>query len=122
LAAKGKGGTPPGVPRSPFPKVAAAREALKAKALEIYEMQMLIIKEALAAQDFKVAADANQFLMEHMPADEDGTRLLGAGVDVRAAETKPTGPTINIGFALGGIPDQKALPAVKVIDVEVKDE
>lgn len=99
-----------------FPKVKEAREALKAKALEIYEMQVRIIDMALAAQEFEVAAKANQFLLEHMPT-EDGIRLLEGSVDKTASDSGPKGPTIQIGIALGSQKVHELPPATTVIDV-----
>jgi hypothetical protein len=100
-----------------FPKVREAREALKAKAMEIYELQMKIITEAIAAGDYETAAKANQFLMEHLP-DEDGTSLLNISVDKPKESGDKSGPTIQIGFALGGLPPPKGALPPAVIDVE----
>lgn len=109
--------------KNPFPKVREAREALRAKAMEIYEMQMRIIAEALAAQDFEVAAKANQFLMSHLPPDENGVRLLDADIDAPGKGGREAmGPSIQIGFQLGGMTaPPRALPTVRelpTIDIE----
>lgn len=109
-----------------FSKVKEAREALAAKSLALFEMYETLIKDAIAAQEFDVAAKSLQFLLEHMPKDADGTSLLEAGVDRPRpeAEKGPKGPTIQIGIAFGA-PQQKALPpAVEVIDVttDTQDE
>lgn len=105
-----------------FPRVKEAREALRERAIEIYEMQMRIIQEALASKDFETAAKANQFLMTHLPPDEDGVRLLDADIDAKTTGAQSSGPSIQIGFQLGGMTaPPKALPTVTeqpIIDVE----
>lgn len=100
--------------RIPFPRVREAREALRAKAMEIYETQMRIVAEALAAQEYEVAAKANQFLMAHLPPDSDGTRLIDADIDAPGRPGRDAmGPSIQIGFQLGGMTaPPKALPTV----------
>ena len=67
-----------------FPKVKEAREALREKALELFELQVSIIREALNKGDFESAYKANQWLMEHMPASDEGERLI----DSSAAKPK----------------------------------
>lgn len=98
-----------------FPRVREAREALKAKALEIFEKQQEIIAQAMEAGDFETAAKANQFLLEHLP-DDDGVRVIAESID-KPKETKGVaGPIVQIGFKLGGVNEPKALPGV--IDVD----
>lgn len=100
-----------------FPKVREAREALRAKAVELYEQYDQAIKDALAAQQFVVAIEAMQWLMEHMPADEQGVTMVDISVDKpKMVETK-VGPAINIGFALGGIASETKQLEAAVIDV-----
>jgi hypothetical protein len=105
-----------------FPRVKEAREALKARAMELFELQVDIVKKALKAKDFETAADANQWLMEHMPADA-GMRMIDVGIDKPKHDSRNAGPNVNIGFQLGGItkPEQKALPTATVIDVEPEE-
>lgn len=99
-----------------FPRVKEAREALKAKALEIFEFQMRIAKEALEARDFEEANKAIQFLIEHMPKDDDGVTMIDTSVDQKKVSEGPKGPAIQIGIALA--PQKpKELPSVSVIDV-----
>lgn len=112
--------------KSPFPKVREAREALKAKALELHELYMTIIQKAILDHDFETAMKATQWLMEHMPSD-DGAQMLDISVDKPKQVEQRTGPSVNIGFALGGIP--KSLPTVTidvepvaVLDVEANDD
>ena len=100
-----------------FSSVKKAREALKERAQEILDLQMTIIKAAIANGDFETAAKANQFLLEHIPA-EDNQRLLDTNVDKQQIESK-SGPNINIGFAIGGV-SQKELPPI--IEVTPKDD
>lgn len=107
---------PPKGPRTYFPHVKEAREALKARALELFDLQVRIVQDALAAQQFEVAAKANQWLIEHMPSDE-GVSMIDGSVDKPKQIEGKTGPQINIGFQLGGVSEQKKLPE-PVIDVE----
>ena len=102
--------------RNPFPRVREAREALAARALELFELQMQIARDALANGEFEQANKAVQFLMEHMPKDSEGNTLLDPSVDKVQVKQGPTGPTIQIGIALGS-KQIKALPSVEVIDV-----
>jgi hypothetical protein len=98
-----------------FSAVRKARAALKERAQEFIDLQMRIIKESLSAGDYETAAKANQFMLEHIPADE-GERVLDISVDKpKQVESGPKGPSIQIGVAIGGITPTKALP--EVIDV-----
>jgi hypothetical protein len=98
-----------------FSSVRKARAALQERANEILDLQIRIIKEAITAGDFETAAKANQFLLEHIPADE-GERVLDISIDKpKQVESGPKGPLIQIGVAIGGISPTKALP--EVIDV-----
>lgn len=100
-----------------FNRVKEAREAIAAKALDLFETYEKLIKEAIAAQQFEVAQKGLQFLMEHMPKDDAGETLLEASVDTKKIEAKGSGgPTIKIGIALGTA--QKAALPEPVIDVE----
>jgi hypothetical protein len=107
-------------PKSPFPKVKEAREALKEKALELFEEYRSMIREAREKGEYEIAAKHIQWLIEHMPMDEDGSTMVDPSVDKPKPETKATGPSINIGFNLGGIesPKELPLPEIKVIDVK----
>lgn len=106
-----------------FSKVKEAREALKAKALELYEQYDLAIKTALAAGQFEVAMEHMQWLIEHMPKGEEGERMIDESAAKPKQIEKGTGTTsINIGFKLGGIDEApKALPSVQVVDMLPKD-
>ena len=104
------------MPKIYFPRIAEAREALKAKALELYELQVKIIQEAIAIGDLETASKANQWLIEHMP-EQDGVRMIDVSIDKPKEETKGQS-TINIGFRLGGMSEPVARPAAKVeIDI-----
>lgn len=113
-----------------FSTVRKAREAIKARAHELLDLQIAIIKAALAEGDYETAAKANQFLMEHIPA-EDGERMLETSVDkVNKDEQVYKGPMVNIGFQLGGIPATQPLieqttlpePAIDVVPVKKEDQ
>lgn len=109
--------TPTPQPKDYFPKVKEARDAIKAKALDLFELQLKLIMEAVNKGEIEAALDANQWLMEHMP-NEDGDRMIdpsGAKAP-KEVETGPKGPTIQIGIALGGV-GTKQLPSANIIDI-----
>ena len=100
-----------------FPKVKEAREALKAKALELHQLYMEVIQAALDKGDVETAMKATQWLIEHMPR-EDGESMVDISVDKPKAIEQKSGPSINIGFALGGLGEARSLPPAVTIDVE----
>src|SRR5437773_12439192 len=105
-----------------FPRAKEAREALRDKALVIFGLYIRLIENAMAAQDYETAEKALRFLQEHMPKDEDGATMLDPSVDKKPDKpTGPVGPTVNIGFQLGGVRPVQALPALEVIDVKDED-
>ena len=96
-----------------FSKVKIARQLLKEKSEEILKQYLLVVDEARASGDYETAAKSLQWLIEHMPSDEDGDRMVEVSVDKKqeAKQTGPVGPAIQIGIAVGGIgAGQKALP------------
>ena len=95
----------------PFPKVRAARELFRERAIEILESYLAIIAEARARGDLAIAAEHTQWLMDHMP-NEDGTRVIDSSASKPRVVDVSTAPTIQIGIALGGMPKQKELPPV----------
>jgi hypothetical protein len=113
-----------GLPYVQFPKAKEAREALRGKALVIFDLYIRLIENAMAAQDYETAEKALRFLQEHMPKDEDGTTMLDSSIDKKPDKASgPVGPTVNIGFAIGGVRQPQALPAPAVtVDVENPDE
>lgn len=100
-----------------FSKVKEAREALRDKAVELFTGYMALIQTAQAAEEFQVAAEGYQFLMKHLPKDEAGLTLLDSPVDKQVVKTGSSGPTIQIGIALGPRPEVKALPPAVDIDL-----
>lgn len=119
--------------KSYFSQVREAREALKAKALELHDMHLKVIEQALAAENFKAAGEEIRWLKAHMPK-EDGVSMVDTDIDHKSAvDVGPKGPQITIGIALGGMPQPKALPSAEpglastvrtvqdVIDVEPSD-
>jgi hypothetical protein len=95
-----------------FPKIKEAREALREKAVEIMEQYIANAKEAQADGDYEVAAKSLQWLMEHMPADEHGDRVVETSVDKQKQQEKPVGPGVHIGIVVGGV-QAPALPEPK---------
>lgn len=104
------------MPKEYFPRVKEAREALRERAMEVLETYLAIIAEARSAGDFESAFKAAQWLLEHMP-NEDGARLIDpSGSKPKEIEGPKTGPSIQIGIALGGV-KPKELPATRIIDI-----
>lgn len=113
------------IKKIPFSRVKEARDALAGQAVELIELYKKIIVDAAEAQDFKVAAEGIQFLLEHMPKGEDGSVLLDPSVDkAGSGPSGPTGPTIQIGIALGETKPKALLPASssEVIDITKKND
>lgn len=109
-----------------FPKVAEARQAIADDAKWWYDFYKQIAIEALAAQDFVTAEKVGFNVITHMPEDEETGTLLQASIDKnREPDQKgSTGPSIQIGLALGGMPtqEQQALPpTTTIIDITPKD-
>lgn len=102
-----------------FSSVKKAKAALKEKALETYNLLIHIIKQAAAAGDYETAAKYTAYLLDHTP-DEDGERLFADSVDkrVQQLDTRPVGPTIQIGVNIGGTKRQE-LP--EVIEIKPND-
>ena len=109
-----------------FSKVRYARELLREKSQELLEEYLDVVKHAKEAGDYETAAKALQWLIDHMPADEDGGRIVEQSVDKKQQVVeKQRGPEIKIGIAVGGLGEnRKALPkpddgpVVTVIDNE----
>lgn len=100
-----------------FPKIKAARQLLAERMEELLNLQIDLIKDAAAKGDFESATKANQWLIEHAPA-EDGVRVIDASAAKPKEALGPAGPTIQIALALGGMPKPKELPPVSVIDIK----
>lgn len=105
-----------------FSSVRKAREALKARANEILDGYLLLIKQAAAAGDFETAAKAYQHLLDRMP-DEDGESILNVSVDKKQVEVAagPVGPAVQIGIILGGTGLKLEAPKVQVIEIKKDD-
>lgn len=105
----------------PFSKVRRAREALREKAEELVDLYMKNIENATVAGDAEVAGKAIQWALEHL-ADDDGTTVVSPGVDKPRPVEQVKGPSIQIGFALGGLSTQLALPSSEAVDAETVEE
>lgn len=99
-----------------FSKVKEARELLKQEAESILRGYMTTIQLAVAAGDFESALKAQQWLIDHLPA-EDGQRLLDISVDKVAQVEGPKGPQIQISVALGGLPKPQPQLQEPAIDI-----
>lgn len=106
--------------RQTFPKVQEARAALAEKAMELFETYHQLIKDAIAAEEFGTAKQGLEFLIKHMPKSPEDEGMIDSSVDTapqaQSAKQLPSGPTIKIGVAIGGMPGAKELPPA-VIDV-----
>lgn len=98
-----------------FPSVRKAREALRGEAQAILTEFRTMIKQAAAAGQWEHALKAQQWLVDHLPA-EDGERLFDSSVDrPNQTESKASGPLIQIVGIRYGNDEPKKLP--EVIDV-----
>ena len=88
------------------------------RADEILEKYLKVIDLMVVAEQFEVANDAFQYLIEHMP--KEGGQAI---IDESAAKPKaisddgPRGPVIQIGVKVGGS-EKPALPEAVTIDVK----
>lgn len=109
-----------------FSRVKDARDAISAKALYNHRLYIKAIKLAMKQGKIEAALEALQWLQEHTPAAEDGTTMIDTSIDKQKPSDSYTGPTINVGFALGGLtakPEMKQLPtSIQEVDGEVVDE
>lgn len=106
--------------RTYFPKVKEAREYLLEKAKARIELQDQLIHEAAAAGEFEAALKANQWVIEHTPANEDGLRVIDPSAS-KPKEVGPgqSGPVVQIGIKFGGLGEQKQIEATLPIEAEV---
>jgi hypothetical protein len=105
--------------RGDFARVKAARELLREKAEELFTAYMDVIQKATDSGQYETAAKHLQWLIDHMPAAEDGQRMIDHSVDKNPQANLPqqvdTTPRIQIGIKVGGIGDDlKKLPEPKV--------
>ena len=106
-----------------FSKVKEAREKISSEALELYDMYKGLIRDAIVAHDFETASKGLQFIMDHIPADSEGTRLLDPSVDKPKQVEGNKGPTIQIGFQLGGVNIPSELPvAIDITPKKLEDK
>jgi hypothetical protein len=100
-----------------FTKIKAAREVLRDKADKILEEYLDTIQKAKDMGDYQTATKALQWLIEHMPEDEHGQRMIDAHVDKTKVDSRPSAPSVQIGIQLGGVglpAATKELPEVTV--------
>lgn len=104
-----------------FTKVKVARELLKTHAEDIYKQYMETIAEARSNGNSEAALKGLQWLIEHMPADEDGNRIIDTSIDKNIQPVQvDSRPAIQIGIQLGGVNQKKQLPAAKVEIIDAK--
>jgi hypothetical protein len=102
---------PPRLNKGFFTKVKVARELLRDQADEILKQYLDIVQKAKDAGDYESAYKAMQWLIEHMPSEDDGTRVVDISVDKPAPVVQgPVGPAIQIGISVGGIGKQLPPP------------
>lgn len=109
-----------------FSKVKVARDVLRARAEQIINEYMDIAAKAKDAGDYKTASKTLQWLIEHMPSDDEGTKVIDASVDKeKTVIASQAPPPVQIGIVVGGAapkqiakPKPKELPKVEVIDAD----
>ena len=113
---------PPGTPhvRHFMPRVREAREAMRAAATEFVELYKENAKAAMLAGDHDVTRQSVEWFLEHMPPDDEGMRVIEQSIDKPKTSEAKAGPSISIGFAIGGLGVQKALPPLPEPTIEVK--
>ena len=112
--------------RTIFSRVKIARELLRERAEEILDNYLDTVQKAKDAGDFETAAKSLQWLMDHMPAEDDGTRVVETSVDKQQQIVQQdTSPRIQIGISVGGsapkqisIAKPRELPKAEIIDAE----
>ena len=105
-----------------MPAVKRARLALLENSEEVLAEYRAALKLAIAHGKYAEGIQGYQWLMEHTPPDEDGVRMVEPSVDKQQKQTDgPRGPLIQIGFKLGGMPGDKALPEVIEIEPDPHD-
>lgn len=112
-------------PRILFKKVHAAREALRERAEELISEYIDIAKQAKASGDYESAYKALQWLIDHIPAEEDGTRVVDRSQDKIAITdgSRSNGPQINVGIMVGGVGGKKKeLPMITAQVIDVKPD
>lgn len=97
--------------RGYFTRVESAREALKARAYEILKLYIHNAKLATKKGDYDTAKKSYQWLMEHMPPDAGGERVVVHSVDKAVEVTGKLQPSVSIGFTIGGLVPNKQLKA-----------
>lgn len=101
--------------------VRKARERLMEEADQILKDFQSMIGMAAAQGEYEAALKAQQWLLEHIPAEE-GQRVLDASIDKQQVSDGPRGPLIQIGIMQGGVSKPKELPpavTIETLDVEV---
>ena len=103
-----------------FSSVARARQKLTDDAEDIYAEFRKALKMAIAGGEYEAGIKGYQYLIGHIPADEDGVRVVDQDIDAKQiADNSNKGPTIQIGIA---VTPQKQLPVqINHIDSEDQD-
>lgn len=103
----------------PFKRLREVREMLRQQAAELIAEYMVTAKEAREAGEFEAAGKMIWNLIEHMPAEEDGTKLVDVSVDKQPKiDNKKTDNRIQILLAPTA-PMVRQLPTKQVLDAEV---
>lgn len=106
-----------------FPKVREARAKLLEQADKLIAKYWDLINAAEEAGQFDVAMKHVQWLIEHT-RDDDGKTIVSSSVDKEEGDGRKgkSGPTINLGFAIGGIPGTNRIAELNPVVIDVKDE
>ena len=100
-------------------KVKRVREKIHEEAELIYQEYRAALKLAVGGGQYEAAIKGYHWLIGHIPADEDGVRLVDGDVDKPKQVEGHTGPIINIGLKLGGLEKPKELTE-KIININAR--
>ena len=102
-----------------FSSVRLVREKLREDSLTIYAEFRNALKMAIAGGEYEAGIKGYQYLIGHIPADEDGVRVVDQDIDAKQiVDNSNKGLTIQIGIA---VTPQKQLP-VEISRIEPKDQ
>lgn len=103
-----------------FSAVKRVRDKLREDSEALYTEFRTALKMAVAGGNYEAAIKGYTWLFPHIPADEDGTRIIDSDIDKQQPlESENKGPVIQIGFSLGGV-NKLEQPAIEVKSIPVK--
>jgi hypothetical protein len=101
-----------------FSAVKRVKNKIREDAEAIYTEFRNALKMATAAGQYEAAIKGYTWLHSHIPADEDGTRVVDQDIDKpKQVDSGSKGPQIQIGIAMGVTPPTAVAP--KALSAEV---